>query len=244
VTIGSIEEALRLAGVTDGMPTPSQRDALDREGYVVLRGVYDAERVARLADTFERRYVPSDRWPAPRGHDTRHAMLNDELEVQRACLAPEILACVHHMLRRRFFLSDVQGRDPLPGGGQQNLHRDWVAPNGPAPMVIVLAFLDPFAALNGATRVLPGTHVLAGGADVSDDREARYPDEIVVEGAAGDVLVMDGYLAHSGMRNGSDQKRRNLQINFLGFEMHRGHVETRDFGGVPAHLRYLMGQEA
>jgi ectoine hydroxylase-related dioxygenase (phytanoyl-CoA dioxygenase family) len=241
VTTGPIEEALERAGVTERTLAPQQREALDRDGYVVLRGVYDAPQVARLREAFERKFVPSHLWPMPRGHDTRHSMLDDEPEAQRACLAPPILACVHHILRRRFFLADVQGRNPLPGGGQQRLHRDWVVPAGPAPIVIALAFLDPYGPANGATRVLPGTHLLDGGADVYRDAGPLHPDQVVVEGDAGDVLVMNGYLAHSGTHNTTNEKRRNLQIGYRGFELHREYVEKRDLA-LP-EMRYWLGQE-
>ncbi|MEJ1969998.1 MAG: phytanoyl-CoA dioxygenase family protein [Rhizomicrobium sp.] len=231
-------------GVGADTLTPPQCGALDADGCIVLRRVFDAAQCAQLLEAFERTYVPSHLWPQPRGHDTRHAMLNGEIAVRRLCLAPQILACVHHLLRRRFFLSDVQGRDPVLGGGYQRLHRDWVAPQGPAPMIIVLAFLDDFGPANGATRVLPGTHLLAGGADVYRDAGLQHPDQVVVEGAGGDVLVMNGYLAHSATQNTSGAHRRNLQVNFRGHEMAAPAADRVESGALPAEVLYLFGEDA
>ena len=242
MTIASIEAALAEFGVAEGSLTATERAALDHDGFVILRGVFDPDLCERLREAFERRYLPSDSWPAPRGHDTRHAMLNDEPVAQQACLKPALLAAAHHILRRRFFLGDVQGRDPRPGGGYQRLHRDWVEPQGPAPMVIGLAFLDPFGPANGATRVIPGSHRQDGGADAYSGF-VDHPDQIVVEGGGGDVLMMDGYLVHGGLRNTSGAPRRNLQMNFRGHETHTSHDGTHAPSGAAPALRYLLGQD-
>ncbi|HEY4941905.1 MAG TPA: phytanoyl-CoA dioxygenase family protein [Rhizomicrobium sp.] len=243
MTPRSIEEALVLAGVTDATLAAAERSALDGDGYVVLRGVLDEESCAGLRETFERTYLPSDRWPAPRSLGTRHAMLDNEPDVWRAALQPRLLACAFHLLRRRFFLFEVQGRDPRPGQGAQNLHRDWTEPRGPAPMVIALAFLDPFGVDNGATRVLPGSHRLAGGADAFAQFDV-HPDEIVVRGGAGDVLVCDGYLAHSATRNASGAPRRNLQISYRAMDACDRPAGPRDLDGASPQMRYLLGADA
>lgn len=230
------ERMLERAGVT-ALPDDLRR-ALDDDGYVMLRGVLDEPQCAMLRDVFERTYLPSDQWPAPRSAKVRHALLDSEPEAWAAALHPRILACAWHLLRRPFVLADVQGRDPKPGAGEQRLHRDWVAPEGPAPMVVVLAFLDPFDASNGATRLIPGTHKLAGGPDAYAD-VVHHPDEIVVGGAAGDVLVCDGYLVHSATRNASGAPRRNLQIDLRAFDACE--VPRRDIGRAPDNLRMLLG---
>lgn len=241
MTAGSFRAALARAGVTDAALTAEARTALDVDGYVLLRGVFDDAQCAGLRDVFERTYLPSDEWPAPRGAGTRHARLDNEPEAWRACFAPRLLACAQHLLQTRFFLFDVQGRDPRHGHGEQRLHRDWVTPQGPAPMAIGLAFLDSFDAANGATRVVPGTHRLADGPEPYASVEV-YPNEVVVEGAAGDVLMCDGYLVHSGRRNVSGAPRRNLQIAYEVFDA--GRVPKRDTAGASPETRYLLGAEA
>ena len=244
MTIASIEDALAVAGVTDATLTAAERADLDVLGYVMLRGVLDGPRCAGLLETFERKYLPGDQWPAPRESGTRHALLDHEADVRRACLAPRVLAAVHHVLRRRFYLATVQGRDPGPGGGYQHLHRDWVAPAGPAPQVMAIVFLEPFGAANGATRIVPGHHRLAGGADAYQRFGERHPEQVVVAGGAGDVLVLDGYLPHSGTRNQSGAPRRSLQMVFCAIELHARHTETRDLAGEPPAIRYLLGQDS
>lgn len=244
MTIASIEDALARAGVTDAALTAAERDTMDTQGFAVLRGVLDGPRCAGLLETFERKYLPADQWPAPRESGTRHALLDHEPDVRGACLAPRLLAAVHHILRRRFYLATVQGRDPSPGGGYQHLHRDWVAPAGPAPQVMAIAFLEPFGAANGTTRVVPGHHLLAGGANAYQHFGEHHPEQVAVEGGAGDVLVLDGYLPHSGTRNQSGAPRRSLQMVFRTIEWHARHVETRDLAAELPQIRYLLGQDA
>lgn len=239
MTFASFDEALSAAGVTERMLSPEERQALDQDGFALLRGVYDAERRAALIDLFERKYLPSDQWPAPRGFGTRHAVLADEPEIWRACLEPCILAAVHHILKRRFFLADLDGRDPLVGQGHQALHRDWVVPQGPAPMVVALGFLDDFGPANGATRVVRASHRQPGAEAYAD--VIAHPDEVVVAGEGGDVLVFDGYLAHGGTRNTSGAPRRNIQIGYHAIEERANYVEKRNLTGLTPLERYLLG---
>ncbi|HXC55685.1 MAG TPA: phytanoyl-CoA dioxygenase family protein [Rhizomicrobium sp.] len=237
----SIEQALALAGVTPTTLAPGDAAALDVEGYVILRGVLAPETLADLRDRFEASYLPRDQWPAPREHGTRHAMLDADEAVRRVCLSPPLLAAVFHMLGKRFYLSDVQGRDPLPGHGYQGLHRDWPDDGKGPSMVVGLAFLEPFGEANGATRLVPRTHLEAGEMGDYAGHGERHPRQVVVEGAGGDVLLFHGRLVHSGMRNLSGAPRRSLQICYRSHATYETHRETRDLARAPALDRYLMG---
>jgi ectoine hydroxylase-related dioxygenase (phytanoyl-CoA dioxygenase family) len=243
VSVGSFDAAMAELGVASAALTAEERSSLDKDGYVVLRNVFTADDCALFADAFERNYVPSHLSTPPRSHGSRHALLNHEVEVCRRCLAPRVLAGVHHVLRERFYLYDVQGRDPLPGHGYQNLHRDWVAPAGPAPQVIVLAFIDAFSPANGATRVIPGSHLLGGGADAFQSAGVLHPDQIVLEGCAGDVLVMAGYLAHSATRNETKEMRRNLQIDFRRRDFYAPRADGPRSDGQPTAIQWMLGED-
>jgi ectoine hydroxylase-related dioxygenase (phytanoyl-CoA dioxygenase family) len=74
--------------------------------------------------------------------------------------------------------------------------------------------LDDFLAENGATRVVPASHRITRPLPKQLAQPlARHPQEMIVVGKAGSVLVMNGHTWHSGRRNDSRQPRRAAQLS-------------------------------
>ncbi len=69
--------------------------------------------------------------------------------------------------------------------------------------------LTDFTEANGATRVIPGTHL----ADHSPDYGRPY-DSIPAEMPKGSVLVWHGSLWHGGGANTTDQRRIGIAMNY------------------------------
>jgi ectoine hydroxylase-related dioxygenase (phytanoyl-CoA dioxygenase family) len=71
--------------------------------------------------------------------------------------------------------------------------------------------LDDFTPENGATRVVPGTHLQRKlPQDVLPDVFAAHPDQVLITGKAGTVVVMNAHMWHGGTANRTDLPRRAL----------------------------------
>ena len=121
----------------------TDREQLHRDGYVLLRRAISTEWLGDLRAVFDTSVTPSDQWPVPRGMDWRHSLLDSDSKVQAVCRLPEVLAVVGELIGERFFLSQVEGREPLAGGGHQQLHRDLSAQR-PGDIVNALAYFDDY----------------------------------------------------------------------------------------------------
>jgi ectoine hydroxylase-related dioxygenase (phytanoyl-CoA dioxygenase family) len=193
------------------MFTAADREALDREGFLVVANVLDEAWRNRLVRAFHDAPVQTG--------GTQHVPLTDATPERAAWDAlsahPLPLAAAEHILRRPFRVRDLHGRNPMPGFGEQGLHVDWVprAAASPAFVVTALWMIDPFTVENGSTRLVPGSHLLPHPPPPSYRQPfARHPRELVVTGGAGSLLLFNGHLWHGGRRNESAGPRRAAQM--------------------------------
>jgi hypothetical protein len=182
-----------------------QAAALDRDGYLLLRGAVPQAWREPLRDAFEAGVGTQDQWAAPRGVGWRHALVDLDPAVRRTCRLPTLLAAAGRILGEPFFLCQVEGREPLPDAGHQPLHRDGAGRKA----VAALIFLDSYGPGNGATRVVP--RPLDSGDQGGEPNEAAA---LVLAGEAGDILVFDADLLHGATRNRSGARRRSLLLSF------------------------------
>ena len=201
----------------------TDRDQLHRNGYALLRQAIPTEWLEDLRAAFDAGVRPSDQWPVPRGMDWRHSLLDDDAKVQAVCRLPQVLAVAGELIGERFFLSQVEGREPLAGGGHQPLHRDLSAQR-PGDIAMALAFFDDYGTENGATRIVPGSHRPEPGAPPFDfTNESR---SVQLSGCAGDILVFDVDLVHAGSLNSVGSHRRSILISYFSEQLYASHLET------------------
>ena len=107
----------------------------------------------------------------------------------------------------------VSLRSPGPGFGSQDLHRDAIEgpPLDRPDAVTAIIPLVPFDEENGATRLVPGSHITSQPASLFRGRQTA-PDEIRLIGAAGTAFVFNGHCLHAGGQNRSKSDRHALQI--------------------------------
>ena len=187
---------------------------LDRDGYVVVHDALDARWVERLRRAFEGAEQEREQ---ERG--TQHVEVTPETLEWASWHAlrehPALLEAARHVLGERFAMTSLHGRNPLPGYGQQGLHADAIPRATVEPFEVLTAIwmIDDFTLDNGATRVVPGTHRIASAIPKSFAQPtAKHPNERIVTGAAGSVLVLNGHTWHSGRKNESRGPRRAAQM--------------------------------
>ena len=153
-----------------------------------------------LRIAFDTGIKSSNEWPEPRGIDWRHSQLDVDPTVQAVCRLPQLLAVVGELIGERFFLSQVEGREPLINGGHQQLHRDLSAQR-PGDTVNALVYLDDYGPENGATRIVTGSHRPALGEPPFDFNDESRSVQLM--GNAGDILIFNADVIHAGSLNAS-----------------------------------------
>ena len=189
---------------------------LDERGYVKLDGYIAPERRRRLADRIAELFAAEG---AAAGAEFRQepgarrlANLVDKGDVFVECVIdPGVREHVGHVLGPRFKLSSLNARSANPHGEDaQPLHVDAGAlPDERGYWVCnTVWMLDDFTAENGALRVVPGSHCWERRPqDALADPQAPHPDEVLVTGRAGDLVVMNSHLWHGGTANRTDRAR-------------------------------------
>ena len=213
--------ALAELGVTESTLDAGTAERLDRDGYAPLRCILDETQLdairTRLAELLATEGDQAGLEVHQEAGTDRLADLVNKGEMFRPCFTePRLLACMDHVLGD-FKLSSLNFRAALPGQGHQNLHTDWGGPVVPGEYQVCnsIWLLDDFTADNGATRVVPGSHRAGAVPRLAlPDPAAAHPDEVLVTGPAGTVVVFNSHLWHGGTQNRSDHPRRALHSYF------------------------------
>ena len=215
-------QALSAMGVTDRLLTETEKQQLDAQGVLPLLNLLSADQVAAMRSRIEELIdlegdqAGSEFKPEAGAH--RLANLVDKDPLFATCYShPRVLAAMNHVLGGDFKLSSLNGRAALPGEGMQALHADWSGGVDPANFQVCnsIWLLVDFTEENGATRVVPGSH--ASGQHPGEalaDPWTRHPDEILLTGAAGTVVIFNSHLWHGGTDNLTETPRYALHSYF------------------------------
>ena len=144
------------------------------------------------------------------------SLLNAGEAIDRLWTHPRVLDAVERLLGTTDFrLQQVRCRNPKPGHGEQELHSEGPpSPRGETFLVNVIFPLVDFTVENGATRVVPGSHLLEP-ASVRHLRDELSSRAVQVPVRAGDALAFSGHLLHSGTTNRSNAARPSVQASYL-----------------------------
>jgi hypothetical protein len=192
---------------------------LDVDGFVHLPGFFHTALAACLRQEVERLFdlegdAAGSEFRLEPG-SRRLANMVDKGAIFRESIArPEILELVAHVIGPDYKLSSLNVRSANPhNGSPQPLHADVgaIADARGYWVCNTVWMIDDFTMENGALRVVPGSHNFGRlPQQALADPAAPHPDEILVTGKSGDVVVMNAHAWHGGTANRTDNHRRAL----------------------------------
>jgi len=186
---------------------------LRRDGYVILReiltpGQVDAVR-SELAPYLQGRLMGRNEFEGLRSERV-YALLAKSPTMAELIEHPRVLGIVDQLLHPTYLLSAALAVNTHPGETAQAYHCDDAAARQPRPRpmfgVSVIWAIDAFTETNGATEMIPGSHLWEH--DVPP--EADVPDFVQILMPPGSAVVFAGSLYHRGGANRSHSTRLGI----------------------------------
>lgn len=240
-----MEVRLRAAHATVDVVT----DRVRRDGYAIVEGVLDRDEVRRARDEL---VAVLERTPTGRnnfeGFSTRrvYALFKKTRAFDGPAVHPLVLGVLDRVLGH-YQLSAPVGIQIGPGEQAQVLHRDdgiYPLPRPHPPVVVNTMWpLDDFTDVNGATRIVAGSHLWA------HERVADASCEtFAAEMPAGSVMFYLGNLWHGGGANRTDRPRLGVILEYVvswlrAQENHCLAVPRRVARTLPPRLQELLGYD-
>ena len=183
---------------------------VEADGYVVFEKLLPSEQVEAIRADVTPRLPPDHRGRNNfEGFTTQriYGLLEQSFVCDALIEHPLILALLDRVLEPNYLLSQLQVINILPGEVQQPLHYDdafypWPRPR-PALGAATIWAIDPFTEDNGATVVLPKSH-LRGPQQPSASDEVSLRSVVMPSGS---VVFFLGTLWHAGGANRSTAAR-------------------------------------
>ncbi len=225
-------------------------ERIERDGYTILEDAIEPELLDALADDLERLERVFDVVPADNSFEgTKTVRVYNLLALGKLYESipahPHVLPLVERVLDPGCLVSSLSSIVIGPGEAAQPIHADDQLIPIPKPHVPTVCntmwALTDFTEANGATRVIPGSHLR----DHSPDYGSPY-DSIPAEMARGSVLVWHGSLWHGGGANTTDARRAGIAMNYCaGFirqqENQQLGIPREVAAGFSPRLRELVG---
>jgi ectoine hydroxylase-related dioxygenase (phytanoyl-CoA dioxygenase family) len=203
---------------TDAEVAAAHVAEIAEQGYTIVEHAIDDDLVEALADDLARLEDELGAVPARNSFEGERTVRIYNLLAhgplyQQVPVHPVVLPIVEGVLDPGCLVSSLSSIAIDPGETGQPIHADdqLIPLPKPHPAVVCNSMwaLTDFTEANGATRIVPGTHL----ADRSPDY-GRPVDSIPAEMAKGSVLVWHGSLWHGGGANTTSQRRVGLAMNY------------------------------
>jgi len=196
----------------------AKRD-LDELGYAVFEDFISAEWLAELQGATEQQFQlegdqAGSEFRQEEGSRRLANLVNKGEVFRRVVVEPRLLELVGLVIPGGFKLSSLNVRSANPhNGSAQPLHADMGAVVDESGFWVCNSvwMLDDFTEENGPLRVVPGSHHWGKTPqETLDDPAAPHPDEVILTGQVGTVVVMNAHCWHGGQANRTDRPRTAL----------------------------------
>ena len=214
-------------------------DRIKRDGYTIVEDAIEPEFVDALIDDLSRLEKELAVEPATNDFEGSRTLRVYNLLVhgelwQRVPVHEAVLPIVEGVLDPGCLISSLSSVNIGPGETAQPIHADDMLmpipkPHPPTVCNSMWALTD-FTEENGATRIIPGTHVY----DHSPNYGQHY-DSIAAEMPKGAVLIWHGSLWHGGGANQTDQRRIGIAMNYCAGYIRQ--QENQQLGIPPSLVR-------
>ena len=198
--------------------TAEHLDAITRVGYTIVRDAIEPVLIDQLNETLLRIEEFFNVQPAPNSFEGHHTiriynLLALDRIFERVPVHETVLPIVEGVLDRGCLISSLSSIAILPNEAAQPIHADdqlmpLGKPHAPTVCNTMWALTD-FTEANGATRILPETHL----ATTSPNYGEHY-DSIAAEMTKGSVLIWHGSLWHGGGANATAKRRVGIAMNY------------------------------
>lgn len=186
--------------------------AVRRDGFVILHDLLSPDELADIrtavAPLLDKRGRNNFEGSATQ---RIYSVLNKTRACDRIADHPRVLALLDQLFLPNYLLSMLQVINILPGEQAQMLHTDdsfYPLPRPRAPLGAATIFaIDDFTAHNGATDIIPGSHLWG-------DEQPNDADRQPVVMPAGSCVFFIGTLWHGGGANRSDAARLALTAQY------------------------------
>jgi ectoine hydroxylase-related dioxygenase (phytanoyl-CoA dioxygenase family) len=196
----------------------SHAQRVTRDGYTIIEGaieppLLDALSADLLRIEQEERIVPADN--LFEGHRTVriYNLLARGKMYEAIPVHPHVLPVVERVLDHGCLVSSLSSIAIDPGEREQPLHADDQLIPLPRPHVPIVCntmwALTDFTGENGATRLIPGSHVRDHPPPFGESLET-----VAAEMPRGSVLVYNGSLWHGGGANHTSTRRVGIAMNY------------------------------
>jgi ectoine hydroxylase-related dioxygenase (phytanoyl-CoA dioxygenase family) len=204
--------------VLDSDTATGHAQRIARDGYTIIDDAIEPSLVDELNADLERLERLYDVQPAGNSFEGEHTIriynllalgeLYERIPVHR-----NVLPVVEQVLDPGCLVSSLSSITICPNETAQPIHADdqlipLTKPHVPTVCNTMWALTD-FTEANGATRLVPGSHL----ADSSPDYGHPY-DSVAAEMSKGSVLVWHGSLWHGGGANATTDRRVGIAMNY------------------------------